>query len=301
MFFAPLLLVVCLPIYLIDPYRLFSKAPVVPESITKYYALSVNPVLWELPAFTRSPKPNILLGDSQMNHLKAEDIERITGQEYFNLAYGGGTIRELISTFWYASQRVRLRSVYIGISFVAYADCVANRVPAVEGMIRNPLTYFVNRDVFEATWDDGLDEFLHRPISYRTTMSREDFWRYELTVVAVRCKQSPPTAYLKGEIRRIANYCVRNNIRLIFIIMPEHVDVQRCTHEPGAEDKYSSYEQDLASFGTTYDYDIPSEITLDRHNYSDPFHLTDDAGARVTQDIWSGQLRWCRKLPEGPR
>jgi hypothetical protein len=44
----------------------------------------------------------------------------------------------------------------------------------------------------------------------------------------------------------------------------------------------------LCLFGPTLDYDIPSEITEDQQNYSDPFHLTDEAAMLIVDDIWTG-------------
>jgi len=80
-------------------------------------AYPLNYCLWKMPAFARHPASNLLLGDSRMDALKSERVKELTGTDYFNLAYGGATIREIIESFWFASRHASVSRVYIGINF----------------------------------------------------------------------------------------------------------------------------------------------------------------------------------------
>jgi hypothetical protein len=79
-FLSPIVLFVCIPVYLIDPYGLFSHASIVSDGVRHENAFRVNHVLLGIIAFTKRPTANILLGDSQMVHFKAAEIEAVTHQ-----------------------------------------------------------------------------------------------------------------------------------------------------------------------------------------------------------------------------
>src|SRR5579859_5993654 len=120
LFLAPILVPTALPVCLVDPYNILRPYPgIVPEEVKQRYGPAINDVLWKLPQYDQSPQENILLGDSQTARLRDELIKEVTGNaHYFNLAYGGGTLQESISSFWDAASRVKLQSVYFGISFM---------------------------------------------------------------------------------------------------------------------------------------------------------------------------------------
>src|SRR5712671_6609596 len=46
------------PVYLIDPFGLFSKPPIVTEFVRRTHAVGVNQVMLEVISFANRPKPN---------------------------------------------------------------------------------------------------------------------------------------------------------------------------------------------------------------------------------------------------
>ena len=74
------------------------------------------------------------------------------------------------------------------------------------------------------------------------------------------------------------------------------MEAQRRVEELGVEGPYQQFKNDLTSMAPVYDCDIDSDLTRDKNNYVDPFHLTNIAAERLVQDIWSESPKWCSKL-----
>jgi hypothetical protein len=301
LFLAPVLVPTVLPVCLVDPYNLlFPKMSVVPQALKVRYSPAINDVLWKLPQYDKDPRENILLGDSQTERLRAEYIVKITGNShYFNLAYGGGTLQESISSFWDAARRVKLQSVYFGISFMDYNSNPMDRVSDTEKLLHNRLQYLQNADAIQAALYEAIGLVPQWQVKMGPKLDRDAFWKYQLDYLSKRYHDIPYPSNLKRELQRIADYCRANHIEFVFVITPQSLDAQRRVGELGVIAEYERFKADLASIAPTIDCDIPSRITKDRANYSDPFHLTYPAAARVVEDIWSGRLRWCRVLGPG--
>jgi hypothetical protein len=296
LFFVPIFVLAVIPVYCVDPFDIFAKKSVIPEPIRFRYAQRVNQVLWRLPAYNRAPAANVLLGDSEMARLPVEDLHTLTSQRYFNLAYGGGTLRESVSTFWFASDKIKLQKVFFGISFMEYSPYPLDRVTQAVEITRHPALYFLNSDVLETTSYDIADAIFHHPTDLSPQVSKDAFWASQLQDLATRYKRKISPQSLIVEVRKIVEYCHAHNISIIFVIPPQHVDAQRRVQELGVAEDYQAFKNDVESMASAYDCDIDSDLTRDKSNYLDPFHLTDKAAANFAEDIGSGNPRWCRML-----
>jgi len=293
LFLAPVLLIVCLPVYLIDPYGLFSRRSIVDDGVRFDTAARVNHVLLGMISFTKRPTPNILLGDSQMNHFKAEEVEAIAGRPYSNLSYGGGTLAESIATFWYAAHIVKLESVYFGMSYYSFTDNSRDRVGAAVRVIRNPLAYFSSGDVLEAAWDDAVARVTHHAVTYQPSVSAAAFWRQQLGELARRKQTYSASERTIGDLREIVRYCRAHGIAIFFVIPPEHEDVRTRMEQMGMLDDYLTFKATVAALGPTYDCDVANGITRDASKFQDPFHTTLAAASLITRSIWTGSREWC--------
>jgi hypothetical protein len=294
LFLLPIFVFVVPLVYCVDPFGLFAKPSVIPETTRSKYAQQMNQVLWKLPAYGRDPAPNILLGDSQMARLPDQAISAITGQKYSNLAYGGGTLREAVSTFWFASQKVGLRKVFFGVSFMEYNAYPMNRVTQTEEVVNDPALYFLNTDVLEAAEYDIDDAVFQHPVNLLPQESKDAFWSSQLQYLTTRYKRASSPGNLRDELRKIIDYGHSQGISVVFVIPPQHIEAQRRIQELGIEGQYRQFKSDLESMAPVYDCDIDSPLTREKNNYGDPFHLTDSAAKKLVQDIWSENPRWCR-------
>lgn len=295
-FLATLLLAVCLPVYLIDPYGLYSKRSIVNDRVRLVSATRVNQVLQSIIWFSRNPKPNILLGDSQMALFRADEIEAVAGLPYSNLAYGGGTLDEAIATFWYATRTVRLQRVYFGMSFYSFTDSSRNRVASAVHIVKSPFAYFSDGDVLEAAWDDVAAQFLHHPVSYRPTVDVTTFWQQQLAELERRKRTYSASEQTVAELRALVHYCRTHGIEIVFVIPPEHEDVRRRVDELGLDRQYADFKAVVAALGPTYDCDVANEVTRAATNFQDPFHMTRATATLMTRSIWSGRHDWCERL-----
>lgn len=293
LFFAPVLLIVAIPVYLIDPYGLFSQTPVEADTQRLEAAAGVNQVLLGIVAFSKHPTSNLLLGDSQMNHFKAEVIEAITRRQYTNLSYGGGTLAESIATFWYAARTVRLDSVYFGMSYYSFTDNSQDRVGAAVRIVKDPLVYFFSGDVLEAAWADAAAQFLHHAVSYKPTANASAFWQQQLGELVRRKQTYSASAKTLADLRDIVRYCREHGIEIFFVIPPEHEDVRTRLQQLGMSDQYSAFKAAVAGLGPTYDCDIPNAFTRDAGNFLDPYHTSVAAASTIAKNIWSGRHELC--------
>jgi hypothetical protein len=92
------------------------------------------------------------------------------------------------------------------------------------------------------------------------------------------------------------DYCRTHKIALTFVIPPEQMDAQRRISELGVNDSFQRFKSDLAQLAPVYDCAIESSITSDRANYSDPFHLENEAAARLVGELWTKHPADCRVL-----
>src|SRR5262245_64199418 len=126
--------VLALTVWLVDPYCYFGDCPSEERRGWDEIASRVSPPLWKLTSFRRNPAPNILLGDSRMALLDPVQVASIARRPFANLAYGGGSLKEAIATFWLADRLVALRSVTVGVNLDLYNE--ANAKDRVSGTIK---------------------------------------------------------------------------------------------------------------------------------------------------------------------
>lgn len=279
----------CLAIYLVDPFCFLNAPAIISPQVKFPIANQLNPCLWKMHQFRGQPVGSILLGDSRMDSIRASEVSAAAGEPYFNLAYGGATLREVVDTFWFAQRQTRLRNVFIGINLNLYTgSSYAERTKTYLTIESNPAIYFVNRSVLEAAWDDvyskvsGVDLHLGVP-----KMSREEFWQLQLGpgIEPFYSQYSYPDRY-KNDLQTIAEFCRGHGIRLVFIIFPTHVDLQNRIQDFHLSAAATRLRDDLSSMADTYDFDFPSDLTRDKQNFMDPFHFNHEIGSRLISEIW---------------
>lgn len=136
LFLLPFAVYAC-AIVVIDPYNYFGVSHVISDGLKSDISYKLNYAMWDMIEYRRDPAPNILLGDSRMMGLDAEDIREVSGHDFENLAYGGGSLKEAIATFNYADKLTDLKRVTIGLDINTYnGSDTKDRVSEVEGALR---------------------------------------------------------------------------------------------------------------------------------------------------------------------
>ena len=264
---------------IIDPFNYLSSDNFIENELKTEISYKSHYPLWKLNNFKNDPNSNILLGDSRTNSLSTDTIYSATGLKFTNLAYGGGTLREIIATFWEANKQVKLSKVYIGINFNLYNSYNNNdRVLEALSLTNNFFIYGLNRYVFKATFNILRAKLFNTKFDLETPdMNKDEFWSYQLdvTINSFYEQYAYPKEYFK-ELKEIAQYCKKNEIELFFFIPPTHVDLQNKVEEHNLLEEYAQFINDLNLLGKTYRFNNSSQLTQDKANFKDPFHLNDN-------------------------
>jgi hypothetical protein len=284
-------LIYSLIVVVVDPYNYFGLFKFTSNNEKALISKKINYALWHLIEYKNAPVENILIGDSRMSRLKSDLIEQITGNKYYNFAYGGGTLEESISTFWEAEKIIDLKNVVIGVNFNNFsANNIRNRIPGAVAIMKNPLLYLTNWNVLQSTVSVAKKELLRASIQIeRPSISKKDFWKQKLNNTSRRFYsnyQYPEETWIK--LSKVIQYCNANNITVRFVVLPTHVALQNKIKEYGLESANKRFLSDLRKLGVVYDFDLPTELTMNKKNFSDPFHLrkTDQLCSKLIKDIF---------------
>ncbi|MBI5836271.1 MAG: hypothetical protein HZB25_03405 [Candidatus Eisenbacteria bacterium] len=274
---------------LVDPYNFLGVSHLVPDEVKARTSAKLNYPLWEMLRFRRRPKADILLGDSRMMTLKPEAIRAAGGADCYNFAYGGGSVPEIMSTFWFADSVTRLRSVVVGVNFNMYnARARHDRTADYRELTENPCLYFVNRTVVRAAFTCVRAMVTGRvPQIERPPMNHEQFWAYQLKVTAADSYRhyAYPVEFREG-LRGMADRCRERGIRLTFIVFPTHADLQSRVADFGLLREQERFRADLRSIATTHDFDVPGALTRERANFEDPYHFREPVMRRIVREVW---------------
>jgi hypothetical protein len=245
--------------------------------------------LYALQKYENDPADIIILGDSRANSLKEDLFESVTHQKTANLAYGGGSIEEIIKTFWIVSQIHQPKEVYIGINFNLYNQFNHKDRVTEANKIRNFIpSYLLSKYCFKSTFMILEAYLTGKKISIeKPPMNRKAFWQYQLNIAGPYFFENYqyPVSYFK-RLQAISEYCRQHAIKLTFFIPPTHRDLQLKIKQYGLESAYGKFIKDLSSFGVSvYDFNFSNEMTREKKNFKDPFHFNESFGYIVTKII----------------
>jgi hypothetical protein len=284
-----------LPVYLgfvliVDPFNYAGRSHLISDDVKSEIAEKMNPYLWKLIEYKHDKSSRIILGDSRAAKIRTNHVKEITGDDYYNFAYTGGTLADVIETFWIANKMVQLREVYLGISFNQYNGFETNNnVNQSSSILKNFFTYSFSKIVFTSSIKCVGKQFFTKNMTVGVPdMNKDEFWNYELDDVARRFyqKYKYPEGYHKDLIR-IADYCHKNNIKLIFFMPPNHVDWQKRIADFNLEEQRQVFIRDIASMGILYNLDVVNNFTQNRENYFDPVHPINDS--LLVNTLWAKQ------------
>lgn len=294
LFFTPFqiwIFIVCI----IDPYNYFPfSSQIVNEKLKLNIAYKLNYPLFKLIRFKHYSTQYILLGDSRTNSLDIGLINSYSGHDFTNLAYGGGTIPEIINTFWLINKKNELKEVYIGLNFNLYNKYnYMNRVSEAIALMDDFFAYACSNYTVESTylivknmlWD------VETNIGVPNT-SKEQFWLYQLNVTSkAHYKQYQyPKKYFE-ELKLISNYCHENKIKLVFFIPPTHYDLQLKVQEFNLQKYETIFKNDLIQLGDLYDFNYPSDLTKNKDNFDDPYHFSSPIAKMIIKDLFTNETK----------
>jgi hypothetical protein len=295
-FSIPFLVLIALEIY-IDPFNYFSEGKnKILLKKKEEIALKTNPYLYKLIEYDRNPCSTIILGDSRMDELNSSKFENIGKEKVSNLAIGGGTMQDAIKILNYISDKHDIKKIYWGVSLETYSGTrLRDRAtPSIE-IKKSFLLYLLNRYTFSSAMLICRSMITHEQIDlYKPPFSKEDFWQNQLELVSrYLANYSYPGNYFR-DLKKIAGTCKEKDIKLVFVVCPTHVDLQKKIHEFNLDEQDKNFKIDMESLGDVYDFNYPNVITNDKNNFNDPFHFNDSISRIIIQEISTQKIQYSK-------
>ncbi|MDF2882797.1 MAG: hypothetical protein K0R54_3354 [Clostridiaceae bacterium] len=277
--------------YLVDPYNYNEKYNLGFDK--KEVSYRMNYRIYKILEFKNHPCNDILLGDSRSDSISTEEIKNVSGQEYYNFSYGGGTLQEAIDTFWYAAKITKINNVYMAINFNLFSDNNnMNLVEEAKSIVKSPINYYLNSFILKSSFYNLEYKFFNiDPYSEEPEMNKEAFWEYQLgdkITGYFYSKYKWPDNYIK-QLKEIKSYCNENNINFVIWIPPTHVDLQNKVKDYNLQEEYKQYKSTLKSITTVIDFDTVNEITTNKDNYKDPYHFNENVMKLLVKKIWANK------------
>ena len=276
----------------VDP---FNKKNLVQLNLPKSdIAYKMHYPLFKSLEYRQSPASTLVLGDSRADALRKEFFVDVGSGDVYNMAYGGGTLDEIIDSFWYAQQQGQLKQVMIGLPFNLYRrNTSPNRFRQIESLRENVLPYYLSTLVTRASLLTIGSAYSGKALKSEVPdMTREQFWKSQLgrTTANFYGDWKAPEA-AKAELQKISNFCKQNDIGLTFFIPPTHVELQAKIDEFELRDEYDEFVQFLSGLGVVLDFDFPNSITEDKALFKDPYHGTAEVNRNVVLALTSSEDR----------
>ena len=286
-FIVPFIILVALEV-MIDPFNFFSAEKNKKLlDLKNNLARKKNTYLYRLIEYERNPYPAIVLGDSRAQRLMPEFFEEVNGEKVANLAAGAGSLQDVIKIFWDLSSRNKLSKVYIGIAIEGYSGTLLkDRVSAALEVKNSAPLYLTSTFTIENTMLILKSQLFNQRVELQAPpFSREEFWQYELTQEDRYLKNySYPKNYYE-DLKKISAYCLKNNIKLVFIISPTHTEVQNKINEFKLNKEYEKFKEDVRTFGDMYDFNWPNIVTENKNNFLDPLHSIDSVSRIMIKEM----------------
>lgn len=297
-FLIPFLFLVAWELY-IDPFNYFTEEDN-PKILALKESLSQkeNPYLYKLIKFERHPTTTILLGDSRTELLKSDFFKKYDSENVTNLSIGGGTVQDAIEIYNYVSAKNTIKKIYWGISIETYSGTrLRNRATQSIDIKKSFLLYLLNRYTFSSAMLISRSLIFNEKIElYKPKESKDEFWKSQLELDSrYLSNYSYPDNYYSS-LKKIAQDCIKNNIKLVFIIPPGHIDLQNMIHKYQLDEEYEKFKSDLSQCGDVFDFNHPNELTKDKNNFKDPFHFHDSIAEIIINEITSGKAKYSKYI-----
>jgi hypothetical protein len=293
-FSLPLIIWIIL-VVIVDPYNYFSFGPnLIGNRLKTGISYKLNRPLYQLLEYDDHPTNSILLGDSRTASLKSEIINKYTKKDFTNLAFAGGSLADVINTFWLVSKDNKLKDVYIGINFSLFNKYRRlDMVTEDEKLINNFLLYAFSEYVFKSTYLILKSLITGKEIQIGVpNTSKSEFWKFQLNTTANEqygLYEYPSKFY--NDLVEISKYCKKNGINLVFFIPPTHTDLQNKVKQFNLQYFDKKFKNDIGKICDVYDFDYPSELTNNYNNFHDPYHFTDSIGEIVAKELFTKESK----------
>lgn len=247
-------------------------------------------VLFKTLRIKREKPKQILIGDSQGNHIDMKLVEEYCGKKVFNYCVPGASFETLFKMFWVAAEEAKPEKIYFQVAFMNYNSKRSYDIfNFAQDYIDKPYLYFLTKENFvdsyvnikyQITRDPKIVEnsYLFQPVEEMNKLAESRLEMFFGDYVY-------PKDYF-SELNKISTYCKENKIELEFLIFPVYQGVDDYLEKNNLLEMKQRFKDDIKFLGNTYDLDIPGEFKIIRSYYIDYFHLRQPQLDLVTKQVW---------------
>jgi hypothetical protein len=288
--------VIIIFIIIVDPYEFINISHIIESK----YKIEVykrsdeseprGSMLWNVIHYDREPKVNVIIGDSQGKNFNTTLIKKVSGKDFFNFCLPGSSYETMFQTFWHTAEKCELESVYFQVAFMNYnATRSYNLFHFAQDHFDKPYLYFVTKEIlFDSFYNvyyqlNKDPKLVQRSYEYDSYEKLDKLSSYRLNLFFGN--YSYPAEYF-NELKKIVDYCNKNNIELKFIILPTYKSTLEYLENKNLLSMRDRFKNDIKSLAYVYDFDYPSQITEVRENFIDYFHPRNHVIDNLTKEIW---------------
>jgi len=287
-------------IFLIDPYNIFFNSNFIEDEIKiininrSDEAMPRANALWKLNEYSKTPKSNIIIGDSRSRHIDVNIIKNLTGEEYYNFGVPGGNYNLIRDIFWLADSKTDLKNVFIQVGFLNYNkfrnyDVYKLVMPYTKNPFRMFFKAWFSFDSFYALLYKIFPEYRNEVITSEEDNQKMNISRWNEVLdkqgYSVLKKYAYPNNYYT-ELLKIAEYCRQKDINLRFLVFPNHPDFFKIVSELNLEDERERFKADIHGLANTFDFNFDNAITNNKDLFIDLYHTKQCIIDSITNDIW---------------
>lgn len=282
LFCLPVIFILLIVAY-IDPYYLYHKNREFCK--TKYdigYSFDQGR-RYKIFSFQNSPKPNIILGASEINVIHERNIPE---DGWHSLSFGGANLEESMDLFWKIVNDNKIERLLFAPEFIKFYNASLGEFYAWNSsqsaraydLYNDKLEYLIDKNVVRSTYYCLLNNFGITNERGKPQLTKKEFWKHQLeygmgqyskTILADKLN------YIYSRLRDIGIYCNTNDIEVTIVLPIQHVDLISLEYSADIYPIYREYLSNLIDiFGCIYCFDYPNSNSMDRKKFSDPFHYT---------------------------
>ena len=255
---------------MMDPFNYFDL------SFKETFLSSTEP-LPKMRQVMRGNIQNVLLGDSRTSHFDTDYLYEITGDQYYNLGFGGASLKEEIDLFWWAAKYNKLEKVVLQTGFwTVNKGYAGDRIPSLQSVAENPIRILLNWSCHKASWKHLKTIYSKSggPLVY-TDEERAENLRYyaEEIIYPVAAKYETDWDDIEA-LRDIGQYCEENGITFIVIFPPLDQSIWDIVITPlGLYEEMELAKKTISEFAVVYDMEYPEMDAYSQGDYVDGFHM----------------------------
>lgn len=233
-------------------------------------------------------KYSFIFGDSRINGIDVTELNRLDGKKYVNLAFGGCTMKESIDEFWLAVSKVQPERVIFEVDY--YSLNKRRQLDRIKQIVNMDMfkyffDYFNNKSMI----DEAISKIKQLKTNNNTQSEELNPARFEsyLAQIKLICENYEIDEECVDSLLKIADYCNKNNIDLVFFAPPVHKSIyDGVIVFYGIDKKMEKVKEKLSSKAEVLDMQYLSEISSEDRLWSDGHHfmgkLMEQVGKNVT-------------------